>query len=252
MWGHLPKLPKFLIFRIPHWSSNDLSAIRKRLLRNALGDRLREKRKLDSSFDSHCSTIKSVVSSFDWYVIRRCVNKNVMHSSDRTVKQHNKKLRNLTRNHELPFNADQTIRNLSSHVLSTDEKDILKNGLKFGLPPPRKVAVMDVAASFESVTNFLISNLKEGANENEVKAELSSLAHNFCSSYEPSRLALKKHAVLKRLRRNKNIVICKPDKGNSVVILDRSDYDRRLLEIINDRTKFVKRDRISGRKRTVI
>ena len=95
----------------------------------------------------------------------------------------------------------------------------------------------------------MTSNLKDGVTENEVKAELSSLAQSYCASYRPSSQALKKHAVLKRLRRNKEIVICKPDKGNSVVVLDRADYDRRILEIINDRTKFIKRDRLSGKKK---
>ena len=33
------------------------------------------------------------------------------------------------------------------------------------------------------------------------------------------------------------------------MVLDRADYDRRLLEIINDRTKFIKRDRLSGKKK---
>ena len=155
----------------------------------------------------------------------------------------------MTHNHELPFTAEQTIRNLSSYKLSQCEQDILKYGLKFGVPPSRKVAVKDIAPTFESVNNLLTLNLKNGVNRNEVRAELSALAHEYCASYEPSRQALKKHAILKRLRNNKNIVICKPDKGNSVVILNRIDYERRLLDIINDRTKFMKRNRISGRKK---
>ena len=49
---------------------------------------------------------------------------------------------------------------------------------------------------------------------------------------------LKKHRVLKEIRKNKNIVILKPDKGNGVVVLDRSDYDQGILKIINDSSKF--------------
>jgi len=36
---------------------------------------------------------------------------------------------------------------------------------------------------------------------------------------------LKKHRILKELRKDKNIVILWPDKGNGVVILDRAEYD---------------------------
>ena len=39
-------IPNFLLFKIPYGSTSDLSAIRKRLLRNALTERLRDKRKL--------------------------------------------------------------------------------------------------------------------------------------------------------------------------------------------------------------
>ena len=36
---------------------------------------------------------------------------------------------------------------------------------------------------------------------------------------------LRQHRVLRNLRKNKDIVITKPDKGNGVVILDRKLYD---------------------------
>ena len=36
--------------------------------------------------------------------------------------------------------------------------------------------------------------------------------------------------------------MCKPDKGNSVVILNRTDYHQRMMDILKDRSKFVKRD----------
>ena len=44
--------------------------------------------------------------------------------------------------------------------------------------------------------------------------------------------------VLKKIRKNKNIVILKPEKENGVVFLDRSDYDQGILKIINDTSKF--------------
>ena len=46
---------------------------------------------------------------------------------------------------------------------------------------------------------------------------------------------LKKYKVLKDLR---SIMILKPDEGNGVVILDRSDYDSGVLKITSDSTKF--------------
>ena len=47
--------------------------------------------------------------------------------------------------------------------------------------------------------------------------------------------------LLKRnFRKNKDIVITKPDKGNGVVILDRKLYDNTIQELISDTSKFEK------------
>ena len=42
------------------------------------------------------------------------------------------------------------------------------------------------------------------------------------------------------LKSNKNIIIQKADKGNSVVVIDRLKYVHRMEELLSDRSKFVK------------
>ena len=44
--------------------------------------------------------------------------------------------------------------------------------------------------------------------------------------------------ALRHLSKNKNIVIQKADKGNTIVILDKISYIRAIEEILNDHTKF--------------
>jgi PHD/YefM family antitoxin component YafN of YafNO toxin-antitoxin module len=44
------------------------------------------------------------------------------------------------------------------------------------------------------------------------------------------------------LKKDKNIVIVKPDKGNGVVILDRGDYNQKMEDILRDTTKFERLD----------
>ena len=43
---------------------------------------------------------------------------------------------------------------------------------------------------------------------------------------------LRQHHVLRKLKRNKDVVITKPHKGNGVVILDRKLYHNANKEII--------------------
>ena len=67
---------------------------------------------------------------------------------------------------------------------------------------------------------------------------LSYLANSYFYNYKPSPRILRQHRVLRNLRKNKDIVITKPDKGNGVVILDRKLYNNAIEEIILDTSKF--------------
>ena len=69
---------------------------------------------------------------------------------------------------------------------------------------------------------------------------LSYLANSYFYNYKPSPRILRQHRVLRNLRKNKDIVITKPDKGNGVVILDRKLYNNAIEEIISDNSKFEK------------
>ena len=51
---------------------------------------------------------------------------------------------------------------------------------------------------------------------------------------------LRQHCVLGNLRKNKDIVITKPDKANGVVILDQKLYSNAIQEIVSDTSKFEK------------
>ena len=63
-------------------------------------------------------------------------------------------------------------------------------------------------------------------------------ANSYYSNYKPTRAALKKHGILKKLRNNKDIVILRPDKGNGVVIMDAITYKSKMYELLNDESKF--------------
>ena len=79
---------------------------------------------------------------------------------------------------------------------------------------------------------------RESKDTGKLATGLPHLAQTYVSSYRPTASDLKKHRIQKELRKSKNIVILRPDKGNWVVILDRVEYDKGLFKIINDTTKF--------------
>ena len=69
---------------------------------------------------------------------------------------------------------------------------------------------------------------------------LSYLAISYFYNYKPSPRILRQHRALRSLRKNKDIVITKPDKGNRVVILDRKPYSNTIEENVSDTSKFGK------------
>ena len=71
-----------------------------------------------------------------------------------------------------------------------------------------------------------------------MKAHLSYLANSYFYNYKSSPRILRHHCVLRNLRKNKDILITKPDKGNGVVILGWKLYNKVIEEIISDTCKF--------------
>ena len=237
---------KFVSFRLPLTNNNDTKAIRKRLLRSTIHRRIMEKKKLESQLTGLTQKTKTILNGMDWMIISRSIQKNVKKEDAKHVATHEKKLQNLTRNKLLPHTAEEVIRNLSDYSLTDEEKSLLKNGLQFSLPPG-KLLRSDVVTAFEMMNTYLTSEIKEGVDPNMVKVDLAYLANNYTSSYNPSYSSLKKHSILKKLKNKKDIIITRPDKGNGVVIMNRSDYHHKILRIINDTTKFAKRERLCGK-----
>ena len=69
---------------------------------------------------------------------------------------------------------------------------------------------------------------------------LSYPANSYFYNCKHSPRILRQHRVLQSLRKNKDIVTTKPDKGNRAVILDGKLYNNAIEEIISDTSKFEK------------
>ena len=98
----------------------------------------------------------------------------------------------------------------------------------------------EIFTTFEKIHRSFLNNLKSEETKSQIKAHLSYLANSYFYNYKPSPRILRQHRVLQNLRKNKDIIITKPDKGNGVVILDRKLYNNAIEEIISDTSKFEK------------
>ena len=179
------------------------------------------------------------MSSADLYILKKLLIALITKAVNNVISTHKKKLKSLTKNIQIPFTSDETIKNLSSYKLTEEEVQILKYGLKHPIEP-KHLLQTDILATFEQIHRSLLLDSKDERKSGKIKATFSNLANVYWSSYKPTQNALRKHGILKKLRTRKDIAIVRPDKGSGVAILDSNIYNRKILEIINDTTKFKK------------
>ena len=130
---------------------------------------------------------------------------------------------------------------MSSHKLAEDENEARKFGLLHS-NFPLYITETDIFACFESIFHSMAGRLIDRKDENKLKADLSHITNFYVNSFKLSTKDIKTHEVLKSLRKNNDFVVLKPDNGNGVVILNRSDYTEGILNIINDIHKFKELD----------
>ena len=116
---------------------------------------------------------------------------------------------------------------------------MLNVGLCFSIQPD-KIRKSKIFTTFEKIHRSFINNLKSEETKSQIKAHLSYLANSYFHNCKSSPNIIHQHYVLPHLRKNKDIIITKPDKENGVVILDQNLYDNAIQEIISDTSKFEK------------
>ena len=84
----------------------------------------------------------------------------------------------------------------------------------------------------------MTKDLKNEKQSGELKAKISNLANTYVNNYRPLKYAMKKDGMLKRLCKNNNKVILRPDKGDGTIIMGRDVYIQKIFKIIKDRIKF--------------
>ena len=147
--------------------------------------------------------------------------------------------------------ANETITNLTQYELFQEESDLLKVDLYFSIQPD-KVRKSEIFTIFEKIHRSFFNSLESEEAQSQIKAHLSEeaqsqikahlsyLANSYFYNYKPSPRILRQHCVVRNYRKNKDIVITKPNKGHGLVMLDRKLYNNTIEEIISDTSKFQK------------
>ena len=101
---------------------------------------------------------------------------------------------------------------MTEFELSQEESHLLKGGVYFSIQPD-KIRKSEIFTTFESEET-----------KSQINVHHLYFANSYFYNYKPSPRVLSQHRVLQNLRKNKDIVITKPNKVNGLVILDRKLY----------------------------
>ena len=234
--------PKLLIFKLANVSNKDASSIRKRLLRSAINNSNKELQHVLKELNISEIFISKQLSTIDLYILKKSITSHNKKPQEKSLHTQHKKLSLLTRGSTLPiFTAKETLTNHMQYELSQGETDLLKAGLYFSNQPD-EIRKSGIFTTFEKIHHFFINNLKSEEIKSHTKSYLSHLANFYFYNCKPSPRILRQHRVLPNLRKNKDIIITKPDKGNGVVTLYRKLYDKAIQKKISDTFKFEKLD----------
>ena len=123
------------------------------------------------------------------------------------------------------------VRNLSSTPLSEDQERLLAQGPKFSIKP-RPPPVSEYVVAVEQACSKL-----EKGEPDEIRVEVKkALKRAQCIPIPSSNISKNEYQALKELKEDKKRIILTMDKGVSLVIMDRIEYNKKVEELLNTGT----------------
>lgn len=123
-----------------------------------------------------------------------------------------------------PLPSVNSVYNHSTQVFSEKELEILDKGLNY-VPPPVRCPKMDLVAETESSITYMPTLAKQS-----IRDQMQQL---ISAPFRPSKEDLEITNTIEDLTK-KDCHYIKADKGNSIVILDKAEYENRMLNELNN------------------
>ena len=123
---------------------------------------------------------------------------------------------------------NKVICNFSNYHLTDSDKSLLIRGLNFAIPP-KKSKYSKFLLPFKFLFHDIKSNSEPSVDLASIKAGLQDTVFTTYSAFNkdnspPFNLSNNEFESLCKLKNEKNLIIQKADKGNTIVILDKDCY----------------------------
>ena len=121
--------------------------------------------------------------------------------------------------------TNHTVVNMSQRILSPGETKVLSLGLNFALVP-QSSPVEDIIQRTEPTLRHL-----DKSTADEIRLQV----HQALRKHKPAKpnISRQEQSAIKSLRQDKTIHVLRADKGNATVIMDKSEYDRKVADILH-------------------
>ena len=155
-----------------------------------------------------------------------------------------KKFSELLKEYPPRNDPEKVIFNFSEATLNESEKALLSRGLNFSLPP-KQLKYVDYLLNFELFFRDICKlEILSNKNLEFLKTKIKDVALSSLRYFNlnvPQHLSDSEFQALKNLScLKKEVIIQKSGKGNSVVLVNKSDYIRYTEDILKDVSKFEK------------
>ena len=239
-------IPNFLNFKTTNNKLKDSASYeecQKLLLREEILNKRTHLDKLKTEFKAVKKGLHDVMSIFDYLYITSLFLESNIKAIEKIENKQNFKLATLLEN-KISHDPKHIIYNFSSHNLTKKQEDLLIKGLNFALPP-KKLRYEEYLLNFEllyrDLSNCDISNDKLLFAKNELR-NLAYSSYKFYNKrdHKFENLTEDEYNSFLELIDLDNVVIQKADKGNVIVLIDKTDYVEKMENILNDTSKFRK------------
>ena len=127
--------------------------------------------------------------------------------------------------------------------MSSSDKDLFSKGLRFAIPP-KQIDYSNFMTEFELLYRSTLDLSMITEEKDPFKTKLKDIVYLSFKLFSDNckyenNLSAEEINSLKALMRNKDILIQKADKGNTVVITDKDKYIEGVKRAISDSNKFV-------------
>ena len=243
IYNIFPKFLKFKLYRKSLLSSQLYRSWQTKLLNSEINEKKQTTSKLIKEIEHAEVDLKANLTSLDYALCLRYTYNSISSFKQRISNTHRKKLSNLGLHNEIePCNPDKVVLNYSSCSLSPRLKTLLAFGLEFRLPV-HKLNYFKYFLGFEAIASRASKFECSKEKMSEFTHKLHLLAYKYFYNFKPHKIfsAVFKSddmKLLKNLAKNAKIIVCRPDKGRGVVIVDKETYIDKMTQLISDSSKF--------------